>query len=292
MRDISLGRFADLDERGRLAQNILAVYYELDPAWNGSTPWKCSAHRRPRGLVRVSASARPLAALAPPRVEEVSAGIYAYIQPDGTWWLNNTGFLVGASRVAAVDACSTEARTRALLAAIAATAGGRCGRWSTPTITATTPTATTCSATRRSSRTSEAGQDPGRGPARYQQTGQQRHLDGRRMRRHPDGAALPHLHQPSQPVRRRAEVRGHPRRHPGPLNQRQHRLDPGTASPVRRRPAVQRRHGVPAVRIGHRGASGGGGPEGPRRGNDRARTRPGLRAGDHRRRAGVPELRR
>jgi cyclase len=34
-----------------------------------------------------------------------------------TWWLNNTGFLVGASRVAAVDACSTEARTRALRAA-------------------------------------------------------------------------------------------------------------------------------------------------------------------------------
>ncbi|MGW4394836.1 MBL fold metallo-hydrolase [Amycolatopsis nivea] len=31
MRDISLGRFADLDEHGRLAQNVLAVYYELDP---------------------------------------------------------------------------------------------------------------------------------------------------------------------------------------------------------------------------------------------------------------------
>jgi cyclase len=31
MRDISLGRFAELDERGRLAQNVLAVYYELDP---------------------------------------------------------------------------------------------------------------------------------------------------------------------------------------------------------------------------------------------------------------------
>ncbi|MEC3854112.1 MBL fold metallo-hydrolase [Paenarthrobacter ureafaciens] len=31
MRDINLGRFAELDERGRIAQNILAVYYELDP---------------------------------------------------------------------------------------------------------------------------------------------------------------------------------------------------------------------------------------------------------------------
>lgn len=61
----------------------------------------------------------------PPRVEEVSAGVYAYIQPDGTWWINNTGFLVGSSRVAAVDACATEARTRDLLAAIDRVSGGR-----------------------------------------------------------------------------------------------------------------------------------------------------------------------
>lgn len=32
MRDISLGRFANLNEHGRLAQNVLAVYYELDPS--------------------------------------------------------------------------------------------------------------------------------------------------------------------------------------------------------------------------------------------------------------------
>ncbi|WP_331772848.1 MBL fold metallo-hydrolase (plasmid) [Embleya sp. NBC_00888] len=31
VRDISLGRFAALDERGRIAQNVLSVYYELDP---------------------------------------------------------------------------------------------------------------------------------------------------------------------------------------------------------------------------------------------------------------------
>ena len=30
--DISLGRFGALDEKGRLAQNVLSVYYELDPA--------------------------------------------------------------------------------------------------------------------------------------------------------------------------------------------------------------------------------------------------------------------
>lgn len=33
MRDINLGRFGELDERGRLAQNVLAVYYELDPTF-------------------------------------------------------------------------------------------------------------------------------------------------------------------------------------------------------------------------------------------------------------------
>jgi glyoxylase-like metal-dependent hydrolase (beta-lactamase superfamily II) len=33
-REINLGRFAELNERGRLAQNVLAVYYELDPEAN------------------------------------------------------------------------------------------------------------------------------------------------------------------------------------------------------------------------------------------------------------------
>lgn len=53
------------------------------------------------------------------RVEEVSDGIFAYVQPDGTWWINNTGFLVGSRGVTSVDACSTERRTRAYLDAIA-----------------------------------------------------------------------------------------------------------------------------------------------------------------------------
>ena len=55
----------------------------------------------------------------PPRVEEVSDGVFAYIQPDGTWWINNTGFLVGRRGVVSVDSCSTERRTRAYLTAIA-----------------------------------------------------------------------------------------------------------------------------------------------------------------------------
>ena len=56
--------------------------------------------------------------LAPPRLEEVSDGIFAFIQPDGSWWINNTGFLAGRSGVVAVDSCSTERRTRAWLDAI------------------------------------------------------------------------------------------------------------------------------------------------------------------------------
>ena len=55
----------------------------------------------------------------PAQAEEVSEGIFAYIQPNGSWWINNTGFLVGAKGVVSVDACSTERRTRAYLEAIA-----------------------------------------------------------------------------------------------------------------------------------------------------------------------------
>jgi cyclase len=55
-----------------------------------------------------------------PEVHEVSEGIYAYVQPDGTWWINNTGFLVGPQGVISIDSCSTERRTRAYRDAIAA----------------------------------------------------------------------------------------------------------------------------------------------------------------------------
>src|SRR5581483_6980063 len=54
----------------------------------------------------------------PPVLTEVSAGIWAYVQPDGTWWINNTGFAVGPQGVIAIDSCATERRTRAFAAAI------------------------------------------------------------------------------------------------------------------------------------------------------------------------------
>jgi cyclase len=54
---------------------------------------------------------------------EVSEGAYAYIQPDGSWYINNTGFITGGGGVISVDTCSTERRTRAYLEAVAAVTG-------------------------------------------------------------------------------------------------------------------------------------------------------------------------
>jgi cyclase len=55
----------------------------------------------------------------PGRLEEVADGVFAYVQPDGSWMINNTGFLVARDGITAVDACSTERRTRGFLDAIA-----------------------------------------------------------------------------------------------------------------------------------------------------------------------------
>lgn len=56
----------------------------------------------------------------PAEVVEVAHDVYAYIQPDGTWWINNAGFIVGPDHVVSIDTTSTERRTRAYLDAIAA----------------------------------------------------------------------------------------------------------------------------------------------------------------------------
>ena len=96
-----------------------------------------------------------------PEVHEVSAGVYAYIQPDGTWWINNTGFLTGPQGVISIDSCATHRRTRAYQAAIAGRSRQRrCAPWSTPTTTATTPSATACSRPRRSSAMRARGPRP------------------------------------------------------------------------------------------------------------------------------------
>jgi cyclase len=68
----------------------------------------------------MSSAATDITELGRPEVQEVSDGVYAHIQPDGTWWINNTGFLVGPQGVISIDTCSTERRTRAYRDAIAA----------------------------------------------------------------------------------------------------------------------------------------------------------------------------
>jgi cyclase len=61
------------------------------------------------------------AILDPPYVEEVSTGIFAYIQPDGTWFLNNTGWIAGDDGVIVIDSTGTEKRAHAFFQAIQGT---------------------------------------------------------------------------------------------------------------------------------------------------------------------------
>ena len=58
--------------------------------------------------------------LGPPQTIEVADGAFAYVQPDGSWWINNAGFVVGEDRVTAIDTASTERRTRAFRQAVTA----------------------------------------------------------------------------------------------------------------------------------------------------------------------------
>ncbi|MDQ7905756.1 MBL fold metallo-hydrolase [Phytohabitans sp. ZYX-F-186] len=53
-----------------------------------------------------------------PELVSVAEGVYAWLQPDGTWWINNAGLVVGRERALLVDTCTTERRTRRLLDAV------------------------------------------------------------------------------------------------------------------------------------------------------------------------------
>jgi cyclase len=59
--------------------------------------------------------------------------VWAYMQGDGTWWVNNAGFILGDDGVVVVDTCATEDRTRAFLAAVSASTGGAPTRWAVNT---------------------------------------------------------------------------------------------------------------------------------------------------------------
>jgi cyclase len=63
-------------------------------------------------------TSHPLEAAPAPSLHEVSPGIFAYVQLDGSWFLNNTGCIVGRRTAAVIDATGTEARGRAWRAAV------------------------------------------------------------------------------------------------------------------------------------------------------------------------------
>lgn len=58
------------------------------------------------------------------RLEEIVDGVHAWVQPDGSWWLNNAGAITGGDGTLVVDTCATEERTRRFLDALAVATGG------------------------------------------------------------------------------------------------------------------------------------------------------------------------
>ncbi|WP_411080845.1 MBL fold metallo-hydrolase [Streptomyces sp. cmx-18-6] len=55
------------------------------------------------------------AGVAPPgTLERVADGVYAFVQPEGGWCLNNAGLVVGRDSAVLVDTAATESRTRRL----------------------------------------------------------------------------------------------------------------------------------------------------------------------------------
>ncbi|PYC83820.1 MBL fold metallo-hydrolase [Streptomyces tateyamensis] len=61
-------------------------------------------------------------------MEEVAAGVFGYIQPDGGWCLNNAGIITSGGRSALIDSAATVARARALRDSAVAVAG-RAPQW-------------------------------------------------------------------------------------------------------------------------------------------------------------------
>ncbi|MDT0494353.1 MBL fold metallo-hydrolase [Streptomyces griseus] len=66
--------------------------------------------------VRAPVTADAAGEAPPPALRKVADGVYAYVQPDGGWCLNNAGLVVGSERSVLVDTAATEARTRRLRA--------------------------------------------------------------------------------------------------------------------------------------------------------------------------------
>jgi cyclase len=66
----------------------------------------------------------PAAEHAEPALHELAPGVVAFVQPDGTWWVNNAGAVSAAGQTLVVDTCATAARTRRFLGSLAVATGG------------------------------------------------------------------------------------------------------------------------------------------------------------------------
>jgi cyclase len=65
------------------------------------------------------------------RLREIVEGVYAWVQPDGSWWINNAGAIAGVgddgtytAGTVVVDTCATHERTTRFLVAVARATGG------------------------------------------------------------------------------------------------------------------------------------------------------------------------
>jgi cyclase len=54
----------------------------------------------------------------------ITPGVLAWVQPDGSWWINNAGVVLGHGGPLIVDTCATERRTRRFLGVVDEAAGG------------------------------------------------------------------------------------------------------------------------------------------------------------------------
>jgi cyclase len=58
-----------------------------------------------------------------PALHPVAPGVHAWVQPDGSWWLNNAGVVHSGSSVILIDTCATRRRTTLFLDAVSAACG-------------------------------------------------------------------------------------------------------------------------------------------------------------------------
>lgn len=69
----------------------------------------------PAGPVRAGGAAPEAGAL-----HQLTDGVFAWVQPDGSWWVNNAGAVTGREGTLVIDTCATAARTHRFLTALRA----------------------------------------------------------------------------------------------------------------------------------------------------------------------------